>query len=97
MFVGKILWFDMKRGYGRIRPAPDQGVISDAFLHHTECREFQPLGGLSVVFELGTRHGRTAAVNVKPRGILGELPKRQGGAIIDNAGLARTLGRGETL
>jgi len=69
VFVGEVLWFDAKRGYGFIGWRKDNVEQKDLFAHFSdiECEGFKTLyKGQKVSFGVGTnKHGDPKAVNIK--------------------------------
>lgn len=64
-FVGKVIWFNNKTGYGFIERAGEK----DLFVHFSDivCEGFKTLKkGQKVTFGLGeNKNGRPKAINVK--------------------------------
>lgn len=67
-FVGEVLWFDPKRGYGFIGWDEDGVKQKDLFVHFSDvsCEGFKTLyKGQKVTFNLGVnKHGSPKAVDV---------------------------------
>ncbi len=65
MAMGKVKWFDSKKGYGFILPSEGQG---DVFVHYTAIKaenEFKSLKeGMTVSFELAEGKRGLQALNV---------------------------------
>jgi CspA family cold shock protein len=72
MAMGKVKWFDSKKGYGFILPA-EGAAIGDIFVHYTAIKtenEFKTLKeGMSVTFDLteGKRGLQALNVTVLPK------------------------------
>ena len=68
-FVGEVLWFDPKRGYGFIGWEKDGVKQKDLFAHFSDisCEGFKTLyKGQKVSFGLGVnKHGDTKGVDIK--------------------------------
>lgn len=70
MAIGKVKWFDSKKGYGFILPSEGTG---DVFVHYTAIKsehEFRTLKeGMSVTFDLaeGKRGLQALNVTVQPK------------------------------
>ena len=66
MTIGKVKWFDGKKGYGFI--IPDEGRAEDVFVHYTSIRtesEFKTLKeGMKVQFDLAEGKKGLQALNV---------------------------------
>ena len=68
MAIGKIKWFDTKKGFGFI--TPDEGD-KDAFLHVSELQAANISSvkdGQAVEYELTEQRGKMAASNIKIQG-----------------------------
>ena len=68
MAIGKIKWFDTKKGFGFI--SPDDGG-KDAFLHVSalQAANIQSVNdGQAVEYELTEQRGKMAASNIKIQG-----------------------------
>lgn len=67
-FVGDVIWFDPKKGFGFISWSKDDQVQKDLFVHFSdvESEGFKTLyKGQKVSFSLGVnKHGVPKAVNV---------------------------------
>ena len=66
MAMGKVKWFDSKKGYGFI--VPDQGG-SELFVHHSDIQMdgFKKLNdGQAVEYEVGEGKKGPCAQNVRP-------------------------------
>ena len=68
IFIGEVLWFDAKRGYGFIGWNNEDVQQKDLFVHFSDisCEGFKTLyKGQKVSFSLGAnKHGDPKAVNV---------------------------------
>jgi cold shock CspA family protein len=94
MLVGKVLRFDQGRGFGWIRPAPEQGPVSDHFFHVSDYRGDLPGPHEEVAYDLAKRGGKVIAVDIRPRHMTTVPPRRQ--REVDDGGLLKTLNRGST-
>ena len=72
MAIGKVKWFDTKKGYGFILPA-EGAVVGDIFVHYTAIRsenDFKTLKeGMAVSFDVteGKRGLQALNVTVLPK------------------------------
>lgn len=67
-FVGQVIWFDPKRGYGFISWNKEENAQQDLFVHFSDvsCEGFRTLyKNQKVAFNLGTnKHGVPKATDV---------------------------------
>lgn len=67
-FVGQVVWFDPKRGYGFISWSKEEMIQQDLFVHFSDitCEGFKTLHkNQKVAFSMGTnKHGVPKATEV---------------------------------